>query len=300
MRHPLSLASLGYGALRLIGVTAVARRLRNGGLVLCYHNVVPDGDPGAWGALGLHMPFSTFARQMRWLAATYAVVPLDRLVEGVARRENLRGKAAVTFDDAYVGVFDYALPLLRELDLPATVFVVAQAPGSGHDFWWDHPSVLRVYSDARRERWLTQLRGDGTAIIASLDLNGDGPLRPPPACRPADWPTIAAAARAGLSIGAHSATHRALTTLGRFDLDTEVNDSREAIARHTGVVPDVFAYPYGLSNEHVREVVRAAGYRAAFTLDRGHGPDAWSLGRLNVPAGISDAAFDAWTVGLHP
>ena len=296
----MRLASLGYGALRLAGVTAVARRLRRGGLVLCYHNVVPDGDLGIWGALGLHMPISTFARQMRWLAATYAVVPLDRLVDGVARGEDLRGKAAVTFDDAYVGVFDHAVPLLRELDLPATVFVVAHAPGSGHDFWWDHPGVLRVYSDARRERWLTTLRGDGTAIIASLDLNGDAASRPPRACRPAAWPTIAAAARAGLSIGAHSATHRALTTLGRFDLDTEVNESRDVIAHHTGVVPEVFAYPYGLSNAHVREVVRATGYRAAFTLDHGRGPDAWALGRLNVPAGISDAAFDAWTVGLHP
>ena len=291
---------MGYTALRLTGATAVARRLRSGGLVLCYHNVIPDRAPGIWGALGLHMPFSTFAAQMRWLAATYSVVPLERLVAGVARGENLRGKAAVTFDDAYAGVFTHAWPLLQELDLSATVFVVAQAPGSGRDFWWDHPGVLRNYSDARRERWLTRLRGDGTAIIASLGLNGDVSLRPPPACRPADWPTITAAARAGLSIGAHSATHRALTTLGRFDLDIEVNDSREVIARHTGVVPEVFAYPYGLSNEHVREVVRAAGYRAAFTLNRGRGPDAWTLGRLNVPAGISEAAFDAWTVGLRP
>ena len=291
---------MSYGALRLAGVTAALRRLRSGGLVLCYHNVVPDGDLGVWGTLGLHMPLSTFARQMRWLAATYSVVPLERLVDGFARGENLRGQAAVTFDDAYAGVFSHALPLLRELDLPATVFVVAQAPGRDHDFWWDHPGVLRVYSDARRERWLTTLRGDGTAIIASLDLNGDSSLRPPPAFRPADWPTITAAARAGLCIGAHSATHRALTALGRFDLDTEVKDCRDVIAHHTGVVPDVFAYPYGLSNAHVREVVRGAGYRAAFTLDRGRGPDAWTLGRLNVPANISDAAFDAWTVGLRP
>ena len=291
---------MGYGALRLSGVTAVARRLRSGGLVLCYHNVIPDGDPGVWGALGLHMPFSTFATQMRWLAATYSVVPLDRLVDGAAHGENLRGKAAVTFDDAYVGVFDYALPLLRELGIPATIFVVAQAPGSDHDFWWDHPAVLRHYSDARRERWLTTLRGDGTAIVASLGLNGDASVRPPLPCRPADWPAIVAAARAGFSIGAHSATHRALTTLGRFDLDTEVNECRDVIARHVGVVPDVFAYPYGRSNAHVREVVRGAGYRAAFTLDRGRGPDAWTNGRLNVPASISEAAFDAWTVGLRP
>jgi peptidoglycan/xylan/chitin deacetylase (PgdA/CDA1 family) len=303
LRHTLRLASLGYAALRFIGVTSVARRLRSSGLVLCYHNVIPQADAGIWATLGLHMPLPTFARQMRWLAANYDVVPLERLVDRVASGESLRGTAAVTFDDAYTGVFEHAWPLLKELGLPATVFVVAQAPESDADFWWDHPSVLRVYSDVRRERWLTTLRGDGAAIVASLDHNGGLPLRPPHACRPADWKTITDAAQSGLAVGAHSATHRSLPTLGRRDLDREVVESRNVIARHTGRLPEFFAYPYGLSSDHVREVVRSAGYRAAFTLDRGRntaGVDPWALRRLNVPAGIGDAAFDAWTAGLHP
>ena len=301
-----SLASIGYAALRLSGVTTVARRLRSSGLVLCYHNVIPNADAGIWGTLGLHMPFPTFARQMRWLAANYDVVPLERLVNRVASGDNLRGMAAVTFDDAYAGVFEHAWPLLQNLGLPATVFVVAQAPGSDTDFWWDHPGVLRVYSDARRQRWLTALRGDGAAIVASLDHNGHNgaiPLRPPRACRPADWKTIADAAQSGFTVGAHSATHRSLPTLGRIDLDHEVVESRNVIARHTGKPPEFFAYPYGLTSDHVREVVRTAGYRAAFTLERGRniaGVDPWALRRLNVPAGIGDDAFDAWTVGLHP
>lgn len=294
---------MAYAALRLSGVTTAARRLRSSGLVLCYHNVIPHADAGIWGTLGLHMPFPTFARQMRWLADNYDVVPLDRLVDRVASGEALRATAAVTFDDAYAGVFEHAWPLLQGLRIPATVFVVAQAPGSDTDFWWDHPGVLRVYSDARRQRWLTALRGDGAAIVASLDQNGSIPLRPPRACRPADWATITGAAQAGLGIGAHSATHRSLPTLGRIDLEHEVIESRDVIARHTGKAPDLFAYPYGLTSDHVREVVRSAGYRAAFTLDRGRntvGTDPWALRRLNVPAGIGEDAFDAWTVGLHP
>ena len=289
--------------MRLVGVTRVARRLRSSGLVLCYHNVIPHADAGIWGTLGLHMPFPTFARQMQWLAANYDVVPLERLVDRVASGDSLRGVAAVTFDDAYTGVFEHAWPLLQDLGLPATVFVVAQAPGSDADFWWDHPVVLRTYSDARRQRWLTTLRGDRAAIVASLDQNGSIPLRPPRDCRPADWKTITAAAELGFAIGAHSGTHRALPTLGRVELEREVVESRAVIARHTGKAPEFFAYPYGLSSDHVREVVRSAGYRAAFTLDRGRntaGVDPWALRRLNVPAGIGDDAFDAWTVGLHP
>lgn len=294
---------MAYGALRLAGVTKLARRLQDGGLVLCYHNVIPNADAGMRRGLGLHMPFPAFARQMRWLAANYDVIPLQRFVDRTAARESLRGTAVVTFDDAYAGVFEHAWPLLRELHLPATVFVVAEAPGTDADFWWDHPEVLRAWSDARRQRWLTALRGDGAAIVASLGLNGGAARRAPRSCRPAMWQTIADAARAGLAIGAHSATHRSLPTLGRIDLEREVVQSRETIARHTGTIPDCFAYPYGLWNEHVREVVRSSGYRAAFTLDQGHNAgraDLWALRRLNVPAGISDAAFDAWTAGIQP
>ena len=43
-------------------------------------------------------------------------------------------------------------------------------------------------------------------------------------------------------------------------------------------------------------------YRAALGLDVGFNDmhtDVWSLRRINVPAGISGAAFEAWAAGLH-
>ncbi len=297
----MKLASLAYTALRLAGVTTVARRLRGGGITLCYHNVIPDADAGLWGGLGLHMPLATFARQMRWLATTFDVIPLQHVVDRVTAGASLRGTAAITFDDAYRGVFEHAWPLLRDLGLPATVFVVADAPGKNAGFWWDHPAVLRAYAPAEQGRWLTALRGDGAAILESLGVNGDRAVLPPPrASRPADWETITAAAQSGMRLGVHSATHRALPELDETDLRREVTESRDMIARHTGTNPEFFAYPYGLSNDRVRHVVRSAGYRAAFALDTGRNANPWALPRLNVPAGIGDAAFDAWTAGIHP
>jgi peptidoglycan/xylan/chitin deacetylase (PgdA/CDA1 family) len=96
-------------------------------------------------------------------------------------------------------------------------------------------------------------------------------------------------------------TRRALPVLDGSELQLEIVDSRDVVKGHTGVTPQFFAYPYGLWNERLREAVRAAGYRAAFTLDHGRntwGTSAWSLPRVNVPAGIADAAFQAWTAGL--
>jgi len=291
-----------YRALQLSGVTALARRLSTGGVVLCYHNIVADTDAGWRDNLGLHMPLRTFERQVRWLAGNHEVVSLHEFVERWSHRESLRGVAAVTFDDGYAGVFDHAWPLLRDLSIPATVFIVAEAPGSDARFWWDDPEVVRTYSETRRRHWLTAFRGDGATIVASLAPAHCLSLSHPPRwCQPARWDTIAAAARSGLGLGVHSATHRSLPALDERDLRGEVVGSREVIKDRTGVTPEFFAYPYGLWNDRVRRAVYSAGYRAAFTLaaDRRIAtPDAWTLPRVNVPSGIGDAAFRAWTAGL--
>ena len=295
------LASLAYRALRACGVLALARMVRSDGVVLCYHNVVADGEGAPGNGLDLHMPRTNFERQMLWLRRHYEVVSLEEFVARRAGGESLRGVAAVTFDDGYAGVFAHAWPLLQQLGLPATVFVVAHAPEARAEFWWDHPAVQRIQSETQRAEWLTILRGDRDAILRAAG-GGNGSAGLPPDLRPADWDTVARAARAGLGIGAHSATHRTLPALDGSELRLEIFEAREIVHRHTGVTPQFFAYPYGLWNERLRETVRAAGYRAAFTLDHGRSTwatSAWSLPRVNVPAGITDAAFQAWTAGVE-
>lgn len=301
----LKLATLYYRALKVSGVNAVARRLSNAGLVLCYHNVVAETDANASDTLGLHMPLATFARQMRWLARTYQIVPLAELVSRLSNGGSTRGLAAVTFDDGYCGVFENAWPVLRDLGIPATVFVIGDAPEREERFWWDEPEVLRAYSPARRQEWLTTLRGDSAAIGNSLASVDSPPARrqPPASRRHATWPTITKAARSGLQLGVHSATHRALPVLDEAELQDELVKSRERISNRTGVTPEFFAYPYGLWNERVRNAVRAAGYLAAFTLEFGphtRTTDPWALPRMSIPARIDDAAFHAWTAGLNP
>jgi peptidoglycan/xylan/chitin deacetylase (PgdA/CDA1 family) len=254
------LADSYYGALRATGVPAFRRRRKDAGLILCYHNVVATMD--GMDALGLHQARTRFERQMRWLVGHYDVVPLHEFVHRLTRPASLRALAAVTFDDGYSGVFEHAVPILDALGIPATVFLVADAPGSNAPFWWD-----------------------GSAVH-----------------RPADWQTICDALGSGIDLGAHSVNHPSLPSLTDAELEHEVLRSRAMIHSVTGTWPQFFAYPYGHWNTHVRDVVRSVGYRGALTLDFGlNGPDAdrWALHRINVPAGISDAAFESWTAGCR-
>src|SRR3989442_8275276 len=124
------------------------------------------------------------------------------------------------------------------------------------------------------------------------------PPTPPPLprdLRPADWDTIARVADAGLTLGVPSATHRTLTELDHAELEREIFTSWETIRQRAGVRAECFAYPYGRWDARVRDVVRAAGYRGAVTLDYGLvrvDADPWALPRVNVPASISSRAFE--------
>ena len=296
----LRAASLYYAGLRVLGLPAVTRRFRNAAVVLCYHNVVSEEMAVIVGT-GLHITQARFRDQMRWLAAHYTVIPVRELVTRMRAGRPLRRMAAISFDDAYRGVFDYARPILEEFGFPATVFVVTNAPTQGEPFWWDLPEAVREAGGQSSRRWLGDLRGDGRLILQ--DLGVTAPSSVPPVTRPASWDMIRTAARDGLDLGVHSATHRALPRLSDDELRAEMVDSRETLAHHTGVTAEVFAYPYGLWDQRVRNAAQAAGYTTALSLNpRLVAPDAdpWALPRVNIPARITSSAFQAWITGWSP
>jgi peptidoglycan/xylan/chitin deacetylase (PgdA/CDA1 family) len=90
---------------------------------------------------------------------------------------------------------------------------------------------------------------------------------------------------AGIEIGSHGATHRALTQLDAADLAREVAGSKETLERIIGAPVTSFCYPYGNFDDRVVEAVRTAGYRAA-TVIRGGIPkdlsDPFRLKRVAV------------------
>ena len=101
--------------------------------MLGYHDVRADGEASdehytvSAGQLRAHI--DTVRR------AGLQIVSLGEIVGRLTGGRPVDGLAAVTFDDALVGVHRHALPVLRDLQVPATVFVVTDAIGVSPPWW---------------------------------------------------------------------------------------------------------------------------------------------------------------------
>lgn len=217
--------------------------------VLCYHSV----DPGWEHPLAVD-PHG-FARHCEWVSRRRQVVALRDVLPHVDRRGRLpRGAAALTFDDGFEALHAHAMPVLRRLRLPATVYLVAQtlAPGG------------------RPVDWVDNLQG---ATPTTLSLDQVREMR-----------------AEGVDFQSHSFAHRNLTELGFDECVQDLRDSRELLEDLVGGPVDQLAYPRGLHDEKVRRAAETAGYRYAFALPVGaEQPGPFALPRVGVYRGNSTA-----------
>ena len=72
-----------------------------------------------------------FRKQMEYLKKSdYKVITLDELVSGIKLGESFSKKSVViTFDDGYEDNYIHAFPILKGLQLPATVFLISDTIG---------------------------------------------------------------------------------------------------------------------------------------------------------------------------
>jgi peptidoglycan/xylan/chitin deacetylase (PgdA/CDA1 family) len=117
---------------------------------------------------------------------------------------------------------------------------------------------LRAASLEERARVMASLRGtfQGTHDPLSLPMGGA---------------EIQELIRDGLvTIGAHTVHHQALTGLSMEECRKEVAGSAEHCRRLTGMEVYSFAYPYGVMNEQVRQLVAETGFVSACSTRSAH------------------------------
>jgi peptidoglycan/xylan/chitin deacetylase (PgdA/CDA1 family) len=204
-----------------------------------------------------------FRRQMDYLASqSYRVVDVLGAVELLENGAASAKTVGLSFDDGYLDVAEQALPILQERGFRATVFVATAVTGGWARFDWYRQQPPVL----------------GWDEIVELDREGT------------------------LRFEAHSLTHPNLLALRDEAAWEEIVGSKATLEAWLERPVEIFAYPSGLFGLRERDLVEAAGFRAAVTCEPGlntRQTDRLSLRRCQVDARDSLLDFLAKVGGGH-
>ena len=101
----------------------------------------------------------------------------------------------------------------------------------------------------------------------------------------ATWSDVRALAAAGVGIGSHARLHRRLTALSEAERAAELAESLADLRERIANPIELVAFPYGDHDRAVCRAARDAGFRAAYTTEKGRngaGTDPLSLRRVSI------------------
>ena len=219
-------------------------------MILMYHNVDEKAGFNTVSA-------ENFERQLRYVQQNWQLTDMDTYVRECRTNPHV---ATVTFDDAYSCIVTHVLPVIRELNVPITIFVPVSYVGNYNR--WDEN-----LSDYKR---INILSWDE---IEKLSQN---PL---------------------VTFGSHGMSHTSFGKLSEKQIESELKMSKEILETHLQRKVDFFAYPYGQCKDFgctTPELLHEVGYKAAMTtLWRRHNrnENSYLLRRIEVKPADNMADF---------
>jgi peptidoglycan/xylan/chitin deacetylase (PgdA/CDA1 family) len=205
--------------------------------ILIYHQI------GVNFGREMEVSTETFISQLEWMKQHGEIVDIETAIK---RRSEFADRMifVLTFDDGFEDVYHNAFPVMREREIPFTLYLTTKPIETGQ-------SLDPRYPEARPLAW------DQVNEMASSGL---------------------------ATIGAHTHTHLDLRTASMREIRNELDRSDNAIARNIGHTPKHFTYPWGWWSRTADPLVReryataTVGLTSPITADS----DVAILGRLPV------------------
>lgn len=240
-----------------------------------------------------------FRRQLRWLRGNAQVLSQSEL-RGCLQKPHTFPKRGVllTFDDGYRDNYDLAFPALQDEGLSALFFVPTQALETRRLGWWDiiaylvkrtdkpalelegvvHPLTgeddRRILIDLLQERFKKLPEFQTKHLLEELGGKLETPF-PSFESQDAELMTVAhlrEMIRAGMGIGAHTHSHRVLSTLTRDEQAREIAKGKHVLEAWLGESVYSLAYPVGRRDSFddvTKCLAKDAGFEMAFSFYSG-------------------------------
>jgi peptidoglycan/xylan/chitin deacetylase (PgdA/CDA1 family) len=223
--------------------------------VLLYHRILQGAADSDWANVGTSI--EAFKKQMELLDTWgYTAITLhDYMLYHNGELDLPKKPVIITFDDAYKEIYDVVFPILKSYGMKAVLFIVADR------------SITRSEWDR-----------DSGEMYQLLDQYQILELR-----------------AAGFEIGSHTISHPRLTLMPENVAREELTRSRMLLEMFLNAPVMSFAYPFGLINNNIKQLVKEAGYTTACASYSGpplFGEDLYEIRRIKTSN--STNAFVFW------
>jgi peptidoglycan/xylan/chitin deacetylase (PgdA/CDA1 family) len=240
------------------------------------------------------LPPKAFEGIIRFLKKKYHIVALEEYLSDPGQFKTEKNIVTLSFDDGYKDNVEYAAPVLKKYNCPASFYVVTDCVEKNIPTWTyivDHsfqnavvPFIalsmdyvpehlkkvdlknpaknlkqvkpwMKTLSNRRRKEVLQEILDEsGVAIPGHLMMN---------------WDDIKQLHHSGFYISSHSHTH---PMLARLETEEEIREelmlSRRKIEEHLGIQPSTISYPMGSFDTRVMTLVKEAGYKWGLAVEQ--------------------------------
>jgi peptidoglycan/xylan/chitin deacetylase (PgdA/CDA1 family) len=299
------LKSFGHAISFRSGLSSVIARHQGCGRILMYHGIASQGA-------------QALVEQLRYLVRHFKIVSLETMLDRITNGSlPLAHEIVLTFDDGLRNNLTVVYPILRELQVPATMFVCPGLVESG-EWLWNHEMRCRLQTLATSDlaelrmkllapgtsvdaiiEWMKTLRLQQRRLAQATIRQATAAFQPTDAQREAfdimDWDELRSLDRYLITVGSHTLSHPILTTLSGDEIESEILESRRCLEQRLQRKVDFFCYPNGAYDKRAYQLVQKT-YRAAVTTESGviDGSQELDLHRLPRIPSAESAALTAW------
>ena len=225
--------------------------------ILMYHHI--SKDPSSWNSIIISP--EKFEEDMLYLKAMgYNTIHFKEYVAYKEKGGELPEKPIIiTLDDGYESNFLYAYPLLKELNMKATISVIGNLIGLKQETglsYLDWEQMKEMYDsgviEIQHHSYSLHQPGEGTYKGGAMPMTVESPDE-----------------------------YRERFTKDTLKLKNEI----EKILGNEVIV---YTYPYGFYNEKTEEILKELGFKFSLTVEEGLGQIAngYALKRINVPSSM--------------
>jgi peptidoglycan/xylan/chitin deacetylase (PgdA/CDA1 family) len=280
-----SLKKMIREAMTICGINSLARNTtRHMPRIIMYHGFCKTGDNDLQ-----RTPIDLFRKHLNYIRKNYSPLKVSDLL--LARKYNgsYPDKAvAITIDDGYEDFYDLAFPVLKELGVPATVFVVSDLTEENGWMWPDkfyyiveclkgssHEMNVNVSQEILSNlKKLPVKKRDEQLIEMAQKHNINIPSGPPLKYKLMSWTQLKDLTKSNLiEIGSHTCTHPIMSYLNNKDSWYEINESKDMISNKLKVEITSFCYPNGQMGDYLEEhkkMLAQAGYLCSLAAHFGY------------------------------